>query len=114
MVDDLIAEQKEMTISEMRSALAQQHAETLKSNGQAPNCIGVNNLQQFALKNVIAEMSDEEVLSHYEVLLHHNETKSWHPTNILNKQAAENAIAYALEMSKKPTGFTRKPFTWKK
>ena len=103
-----------MTISEMRNALAQQHAEKLKSNGQAPHCIGVNNLQQFALKNVIAEMNDDEVLSHYEVLLHHNETKSWHPTQNLRKKAAENAIAYAVEMSKKPTGFTRKPLTWKK
>jgi hypothetical protein len=108
-----------MTISEMRNALAQQHAEKLKSNGQAPHCIGVNNLQQFALKNVIAEMNDDEVLSLYKELVFEpdpevqvevldKENNTWHPTNMLNKQAAENAITYALEMSK------RKPFTWKK
>tara|TARA_R110002124_G_scaffold251605_2_gene416858 strand:- start:127 stop:453 length:327 start_codon:yes stop_codon:yes gene_type:complete len=108
-----------VTISEMRNALAQQHAEKLKSNGQAPNCIGVNNLQQFALKNVIAEMNDDEVLSLYKELVFEpdpevevevldKENNTWHPTHILDKQAAENAIAYAVEMSK------RKPFTWKK
>ena len=64
-------------------------------------------------------MNDDEVLSLYKELVFEpdpevevevldKENNTWHPTHILDKQAAENAIAYAVEMSK------RKPFTWKK
>ena len=99
-----------MTISEMRNALAQEHVEHLQM-------MSSKKLFEYALDS-ISDLSDAEIVDVYkhtlfeepevEVEVFDKENNTWHPTHILNKQAAENAISYALEMSK------RKPFTWKK
>ena len=102
-----------MTISEMRNALAQEHVEHLQM-------MSLKGLFEYALDS-ISDLSDAQIEDAYR---HADEVaafnKGWHPQIAqvsvdMAHLAAERAIAYAIEKSKKrkPKPFIR-PVTWKK